>query len=426
LLARHSTGFGTIHSTANFLPWHRWFAEEMEDLLQHVDCRVTLPWWDWSKKSAAPFVGSPFIDAPSWLGTNGVSGCVQDGPFDTSIWNPPNVACLNRQFSGTMPTSVQIASVLSTSSGAYSTFSDALETQIHNSPHVRIGGTMVTGYSPDAPEFFMHHGFIDKLWNDWQKKSSAHLNAYSFSLTSAMPYAMGATPGDVNDLKESGIMYVRYSNPTATGHLVWFNKCMLIRVAPFPHLFDLADIQLKIMEADPEVLARVPQLPFAALNEEEGRQMIDMAWKSGASQEEVAQMERKLKVAAEQARRANEGRNIVFKFEDEHSQQVGYDLPTIIELLGVEPACAPGEAWSEREQTCVPVSCDSPNACGRDEKCVPVDVYCIESPCPQFKCIRSTLTIDPVNAFKEASTLTFDPVITFAETSKLSAFRGRG
>ena len=36
------------------------------------------------------------------------------------------------------------------------------------------GGTMCTHYAGTAPEFFLHHAFLDKIWFMWQKRSSKH------------------------------------------------------------------------------------------------------------------------------------------------------------------------------------------------------------------------------------------------------------
>ena len=36
--------------------------------------------------------------------------------------------------------------------------------------------------SANAPEFFLHHCFIDKIWADWQEKGTSHLNAYYYRL----------------------------------------------------------------------------------------------------------------------------------------------------------------------------------------------------------------------------------------------------
>jgi tyrosinase len=178
LIARHSTNFGTIHTSQYFLPWHRWFSMEMENLLQNVNCTVTLPWYDTAKNAGAPFGVPPWGASADLLGTSGA--CVNDGGFASPGWPNNAHGCLSRTNSGTMPTSMQEAAVLAMNSANYVAFTDALEIQIHNIPHVRIGGTMLQTWSPEAPEFFLHHGHIDKLWDDWQKKSNAHLNAYSF------------------------------------------------------------------------------------------------------------------------------------------------------------------------------------------------------------------------------------------------------
>ena len=35
-----------------FLPcWYRWYLTEFENLLRRIDCRVTIPFWDWSKNT---------------------------------------------------------------------------------------------------------------------------------------------------------------------------------------------------------------------------------------------------------------------------------------------------------------------------------------------------------------------------------------
>lgn len=52
----------------------------------------------------------------------------------------------------------------------------------HNIVHYCIGGTdgdMQTYHSPNDPLFFLHHSFIDKLWNKWQTKNS-NRNMFKF------------------------------------------------------------------------------------------------------------------------------------------------------------------------------------------------------------------------------------------------------
>ena len=133
---------------------------------------------------------------------------------------------------------------------------------------------MVTGYSPGAPEFFMHHGYIDQLWDRWQRKSAAHLTSYncgSCNLNTPMAYAQGAasTPADVIDLKATNIMYVSYSrNVAGSGHLSRLPACMLIRV-PWVHAvaaFNIEDLESALVK-NADKAHFVPQLAWKAPSE---------------------------------------------------------------------------------------------------------------------------------------------------------------
>ncbi len=44
-----------IHKERRFLPWHRYYIWQLEQLLQEVDCTITVPYWRWSLDSAKPF-----------------------------------------------------------------------------------------------------------------------------------------------------------------------------------------------------------------------------------------------------------------------------------------------------------------------------------------------------------------------------------
>ena len=50
-----------------------------------------------------------------------------------------------------------------------------------------------------APEFALHHSFMDKIWMDWQRRSSAHLNAHFPRVANNMPGTGGLHPRDVID-----------------------------------------------------------------------------------------------------------------------------------------------------------------------------------------------------------------------------------
>lgn len=52
--------------------------------------------------------------------------------------------------------------------------------------------------SAEAPKFFLHHGFIDKIWSDWQEKSRGHLTVHFCNMTSLM-IGTGYRAGDFLD-----------------------------------------------------------------------------------------------------------------------------------------------------------------------------------------------------------------------------------
>ena len=56
----------------------------------------------------------------------------------------------------------------------FNIFERDLRINLHDTVHCRIGGDMCLVTSAEAPEFFLHRGFIDKIWSDWQEKSRDH------------------------------------------------------------------------------------------------------------------------------------------------------------------------------------------------------------------------------------------------------------
>ena len=69
----------------------------------------------------------------------------------------------------------------------FENFEFLLRIEFHDLVHCVIEGTMCTNDSASAPEFFFHHGFVDKIWWDWQKQSRNHtFNEFFVSQTTLM------------------------------------------------------------------------------------------------------------------------------------------------------------------------------------------------------------------------------------------------
>lgn len=60
-------------------------------------------------------------------------------------------------------------------------------------------GHMCTFDSAVAPEFALHHSFVDKIWMDWQRQSNAHLNAHFPGVATNMAGTGNVHPRDVLD-----------------------------------------------------------------------------------------------------------------------------------------------------------------------------------------------------------------------------------
>ena len=196
LINSHYELFRTsIHEKPHFIPWHRYYILQYENLMRKVDCSFTATYWDWSLDSREPFsTGSDNVwDSETGFGGDGADAdnCVLDGPFRKGVWKRTRPAgatgpdCLTRNFNGNPPEEIDVMEVLDNND--FTEFEQRLRRALHDNVHCRINGVMCSNESASAPEFFLHHTFIDKIWDDWQKKSSAHKYAYFPTVLQDMP-----------------------------------------------------------------------------------------------------------------------------------------------------------------------------------------------------------------------------------------------
>jgi len=198
LLTNHAINFNKgIHGNVQFLAWHRWFILTLENLLRQTGrpC-LTVPFWAWEAEAADPW-GSPLWGAGTdWFGAGSNNVCVPNGPFTPPWTRPTNNMCLRRRRIGNPPDMIDIiTTVFSVPHTQWNTFS-GLMNGIHGGVHCNIHGTMCTGDAAEAPEFFLHHANIDRLWDLYQQMSPAHQTAQSNTGTSyTNPMFLDATNG---------------------------------------------------------------------------------------------------------------------------------------------------------------------------------------------------------------------------------------
>ncbi|KAH9863923.1 hypothetical protein J1614_009856 [Plenodomus biglobosus] len=212
----------TVHGTANFLHWHRYYVWAFETALRK-ECDYTgyHPYWNWAKY--ADIVNSPIFNGDEWsMGGNGDpvgahagtclgpgqilpagpgGGCVTKGPFanltvhlgpimdtmDPKLGikkNPQsdgfgdNPRCLRRDASsfftkGYLRPQDVLAHI--TAASTITSFQDSLQVQpnvlsaLHVGGHYSVwgdpGGDVFV--SPGEPVFWLHHGQVDRHWWMW-------------------------------------------------------------------------------------------------------------------------------------------------------------------------------------------------------------------------------------------------------------------
>ena len=112
--------------------------------------------------------------------------------------------------------------------------------------HCRVGGIMCRRASANAPEFFLHHSFIDKIWANWQEYNNGHMTVHFQNIRSTMRET-GYSPADYIDsvdLPSPGrfgrrtgrrtCVYTRTRRPLYSGRFltVW-TEWHVVRSSPF-------------------------------------------------------------------------------------------------------------------------------------------------------------------------------------------------
>ncbi|PVU94475.1 hypothetical protein BB561_002516 [Smittium simulii] len=169
--AIHVQNYSSLHSTPEFLPWHRRYTRDVEQTIQSYIPSFAMPYFDASAVCADP--ASSIIFRPDYFGGNGdqETKCISSGIAAGWIMDSSN-SCIKREFNqGNRISSWQcpenVMSDIQTSK-TFGDFSYNLELGIHGSVHNAIGGDMSSNASPNDFIFFLHHSNIDRLWLKWQ------------------------------------------------------------------------------------------------------------------------------------------------------------------------------------------------------------------------------------------------------------------
>ncbi|KAJ3171530.1 hypothetical protein HDU88_007610 [Geranomyces variabilis] len=211
----HNANFANAHQAPHTLAWHRVLLRQYETALQTVtnDPTIAIPYWDWSADAQNPGA-SKVLDTFGHDGDAKKKMCITDGAF--ANWavkvddngNSAPAHCLTRNWGGASGGMSQLHSFIAPEVLAeafketeYDNFRQRVESVPHNHLHNAMSGDMGGGWSPTDPIFWLHHGFIDKLWAMWQEKSGKP-TAYNampdmFSRLKPAPKPAPVSPNDI-------------------------------------------------------------------------------------------------------------------------------------------------------------------------------------------------------------------------------------
>ncbi|MDD5036093.1 MAG: tyrosinase family protein [Methylococcaceae bacterium] len=166
------------HGNPLFLIWHRPFVLMFEQALQAVSPGIALPYWDWASDRAQN-EGVPQIFADQ-IDTDPVTGQQVPNPLyqaAISFDNPDGFTQTNRDPGDPAQLADLAVQVRQANRDPdYDTFCPDVESP-HNGLHGWVGGSMgVIPYSAFDPIFWAHHCFVEKLFCDWQDRTSASIS----------------------------------------------------------------------------------------------------------------------------------------------------------------------------------------------------------------------------------------------------------
>ena len=242
-MGNHHTSHFTsaIHTTSTtngefFLPWHRIYAVQMENAIRTSSAAASslcVPYWDWRLENTAANVTWDDAGFLQLSALNSASYTITRSLGTTNILaTPANITNML-----TIPTLISSPPTTGLKSSTVNFFTYRMEFW-HDRGHNFIGGTMGTSASPRDPIFFLHHNFVDKLWQEWYDSDNGIAKTdYTFTAP-ASSYWMwpGISPNGIKDSR-----YMKFQATTSspvTQEEVWYaynSKLVLdgMNAAPF-------------------------------------------------------------------------------------------------------------------------------------------------------------------------------------------------
>ena len=234
LISRYRQSFTTNiqllnASISQFIPWHRYFLLEYENLLRLVDNDITIPYWDWTVRPNAVFT-LPIFDNILGFGNsaNETTLCVSSGPFregQFEITPSAGGGCLMREYMDTIlpPTRALIEdNFLSIPATMFDDFHNAIFRFVNLMVRCIVGGDMCSVDAANDPVYLLQLTRVDLIIDRWQDMDEERANVryanddtpldltfddsllvLNFSSNKALPYGVCIQYSALEDVEES-------------------------------------------------------------------------------------------------------------------------------------------------------------------------------------------------------------------------------
>ncbi|XP_062610711.1 tyrosinase-like protein 2 [Saccostrea cucullata] len=217
---------GTAHDGPGFTPWHRIYL-----LLLESACGVPVPYWDSSVDHDMQDPTLSVLWSDQFFG-NG-DGVVNSGPFrnmrtilgGSVIRNigTGDSALFTKEGLRAVLSQTNYEDIMEPKQGAEYMYS--LEGH-HNGPHVWVGGHISSlNTAPYDPVFYMHHAFVDAVWERFREQQRA--NGINPETDYPATFPVGHGPNDLIDFRP-------YINQIPNSFAMLNFIANLARYEPFP------------------------------------------------------------------------------------------------------------------------------------------------------------------------------------------------
>uniref|UniRef100_A0A914HRA4 ShKT domain-containing protein n=1 Tax=Globodera rostochiensis TaxID=31243 RepID=A0A914HRA4_GLORO len=188
---------GAAHSGPAFLPWHREYLKRYEIRLRQIDPTLALPYWDSTLDGHLPTPEDSILFTETFAGETDKNGNIVKGDFvnwktfdgDRNLRRRVGERDEDGKYVGTLPTEEGVQSfinhdkmeiMMGFSAAQHSCPFYAIRYNVfeyfHGGAHMFVGGNDgdmgdISSASND-PLFWMHHNFMDHIYELWRKRLS--------------------------------------------------------------------------------------------------------------------------------------------------------------------------------------------------------------------------------------------------------------